>query len=239
MAKLLLVDDEEDALAWMTAALEARGHEVRAYSDARSALDGISAFAPDLILADVLMPEMDGLAFARHVRKRCAIPVVFVTITRRKADAVIAGGVGFVLKPATATELRAAVDRVLGEPARKNAVLVVDDDEDARAMYRSFLEERFEVFTSENGVEALKEMHAHPVDLAIVDVHMPVMNGAELVRAMRRDPALEKVPVVIQTTDRAALEAPLWGKLDVSQVMGKESFLDWLEGNMPAPTARR
>jgi CheY-like chemotaxis protein len=66
---------------------------------------------------------------------------------------------------------------------------------------------------------------------------MPVMNGAELIRAMRADPSLEKLPVVVQTNDRTALRAPVWGTLRVSEVLDKSNFLHWFDSHgseMPA-----
>jgi CheY-like chemotaxis protein len=232
MAKLLLLDDDEEALTWMTAALESRGHEVRAYSDARSALAGLSTFTPNLIVSDILLPEMDGLAFARVVR-RYGVPVMFVSIAKKEAEAVLAGAIGYVRKPATAEELRGAVERVLGRQGRRNTLLLVDDNEEVLFLYRTFLEPFFDILTAENGKVALAILKSQPVDLAIVDVHMPVMNGAELVRAMRADPELDRLPVVVQTSDRAALDAPIWSQLRVARVLKKESFVDWCEDALP------
>jgi CheY-like chemotaxis protein len=113
---------------------------------------------------------------------------------------------------------------------------VVDDEEDVRELYRSVLEQRFDVLTAKDGKEALDVLRARQADLAIVDVHMPVMNGAELIRAMRRDPSLEKLPVIVQTSDRTALRAPIWGTLHVSEVLDKANFLHWFDshvGEMP------
>lgn len=234
MAKLLLLDDEEEALTWMTAALQSRGHEVSCFTTARAALAGLSTSTPDLIVCDILMPEIDGLAFARIVRKRHGTPLMFVSIAKKEAEAVLAGGLGYVRKPASASELRDAVERVLGQRNQPSTILVVDDDPLIRDVYCSFLEPKFIVVTSENGREALDILKREHVDLAIVDVHMPVMNGVELIRAMRRDPALEHLPVVVQTSDRASLDAPVWGPLHVAQVMDKESFVDWCEDQMRA-----
>jgi CheY-like chemotaxis protein len=231
MAKLLLLDDDEDALAWMKAALESRGHEVKAFSSGRVALEAVSSFLPDLIVADIMMPELNGLAFARLVRKRPGVPLIFVSIAKKQAEAVLAGAVGYVQKPASAGELRAAVESALGK-RRESTILLVDDDVEILSLYRTFLEDSFLVLTAENGKEALDVLKAKPVDLAVVDVHMPVMNGAELIRAMRSDPALESVPVVVQTSDRAALDAPVWGALHVARVMAKENFVDWCEGRL-------
>jgi CheY-like chemotaxis protein len=229
MAKLLMLDDDEQALTWMRAALESRGHEVTTHTTARAALGALETSTPDLIVADILMPEIDGLAFARLVRSRGAVPLVFVSIATRQAEAVLAGAIGYVKKPASANDVRAAVQRVLGEGPRQNTVLVVDDDPDVRDLYRDFLEGRFVILEAANGQEALAILKTHRVDLAIVDVVMPVMNGLDLVRAMRADPSLESLPILVQTSDTSAIRAPVWGPLHVSHVMDKLAFGQWFE----------
>jgi CheY-like chemotaxis protein len=236
MAKLLMLDDDEQTLTWMRAALESRGHEVAVFTTARAALEALQTFRPDLIIADILMPEMDGLSFARLARRHAGVPLMFVSIAQKQAEAVVAGAVAYVRKPATPAEIRAAVERVLGEGARHNTLLVVDDDPDVRELYRALLGPHFVVRTAAHGEEALQVLRRERVDLAIVDVHMPVMNGAELVRAIRADPNLQSLPVIVQTTDRTALQAPLWGTLRVSQVLDKHGFLDWIEAQMGSVT---
>lgn len=232
MAKLLMLDDDARALTWMRAALESRGHEVAVFTTARSALAALRTFTPDLIVADILMPEIDGLAFARLARGRRGIPIMFISIAKKQAEAVLAGATGYVSKPASIEEIRAAVDRVLGEGARRNVILVVDDDTDILDLYAAFLEPRFVVLGATNGREALDVLQTQHVDLAIVDVNMPVMNGVELVRAIRADSVLESLPIVVQTSDRTALHAPVWAPLHVSQVMNKTAFVDWFEAQM-------
>jgi CheY-like chemotaxis protein len=232
MAKILMLDDDEEALTWMRAALESRGHEVTAYTSARSALEALEKSKPDLIVADILMPEIDGLAFARFVRRHRGVPVMFVSIATRQAEAVFAGALGYVKKPASANDIRSAVDRVLGERVRRNTILIVDDDPDVRDLYREFLEENFDVLTASNGREGLETLKTHRVDLALVDVLMPVMNGVDMVRAIRADPALESLPVIVQTSDLSALRAPVWRPLRVSHVLEKASFADWFEAQM-------
>jgi hypothetical protein len=54
----------------------------------------------------------------------------------------------------------------------------------------------------------------------------------DLVRAIRADPELESLPVIVQTSDRSALRAPVWRPLRVSHVMDKMSFVDWFESQM-------
>lgn len=229
MAKLLIVDDDPGTLAWMSSALEAAGHEVRTFDSAWPALVVTRAWSPDLILTDILMPDMDGFAFSRLVRAHERVPIVFVSVLQRQAEAVLRGVAGYVQKPVTAAELRAAVDHLLGASGAA-PILVVDDAADIRACYRLILEPRFEVREAENGLQALEVLSREPIALAIVDVHMPVMNGVELLRAMRADPRFATIPVVVQTSDQAAIRAPVWTHLHVAQTLLKDEFMSWLIG---------
>jgi CheY-like chemotaxis protein len=235
----MLLDDDKDTLAWVTAALESRGHTVVGYDSGQAALRALDTFTPDLIVVDIMMPELDGLAFARIARSHRDIPLIIVSIAKKQAEAVLAGAVGYVQKPASADEIRAAVTRVLGEGIRRNTILIVDDDEDTREICRGFLQRDFTVLTAEDGLDALRVLKDRRVDLAIIDVHMPNMNGAELLRAIRSDPAIDRLPVIVQTNDRAALRAPVWGTLHASQVLDKSQFLDWFESRIHATSTAK
>jgi CheY-like chemotaxis protein len=234
MAKLLLVDDDTPTLTWMSAALRSRGHEIASFTSPKAALAALPHLAPDLIIADILIPEMDGLVFARLVRRH-HVPVMFVSIAKKEAEAVLVGATGYVRKPASAPEIRAAVERILGSPKGRARILVADDDVLVLQLYEAYLASRFDVIAVENGAQALEALQRHSVDLAIVDVHMPVMNGAELIKAMRADPRWERTPVIVETTDSTALDAPLWSTLRVARVMDKTTFASWLDDILRTP----
>lgn len=84
-------------------------------------------------------------------------------------------------------------------------VMVVDDSAVMRAMVIKSLKlcgiELGEVFEAQNGVEALSKFATAWVDLALIDVNMPRMNGEELLNHMRDDPALEPLPVIVISTE--------------------------------------
>jgi CheY-like chemotaxis protein len=94
MAKLLVLDDEPETLEWMAAALTSVGHEVHLCSSGRQALAELGTWRPDLIVADILMPELDGLAFARLAHASGGPPVMFISIAMKQAAAVRTGAVG-------------------------------------------------------------------------------------------------------------------------------------------------
>ncbi|MDI3289857.1 response regulator [Polyangium sp. 15x6] len=226
MAKLLIVDDDDETRLWMATALADVGHEVRMSPSGRDAVKVVSTWRPDLAIVDVLMSEMDGFAVNRVLRSH-GIPTMFVTVVKREAEAILQGVSGYVEKPVTAGELRAVVERVLGG-ATGGAILLVEDDSFLRSVYRSVLEPKFQVLEAENGRDALSLLATHPVALVITDIHMPVMNGVELVRAIRSDARMRDLPVVVQSCDTSAVRSPIWSGLHVSRVMRKEDFIGWL-----------
>lgn len=226
MAKLLIIDDDNETRVWMASSLADVGHEVRTSASGQEALRVLASWTPDLVLLDVLMPEMDGFAVNRIVRSR-GIRTVFVTVVKREAEAILHGVSGYVEKPVTASELRAVVERVLGG-ATGGAILLVEDEETVRDIYRTVLEPGFQVLEARDGREALDILAAKKVALIITDIHMPVMNGVDLVRAIRSDPRIRDIPVLVQSCDSSAVRSPVWSGLHVARVMRKEDFMGWL-----------
>lgn len=80
-------------------------------------------------------------------------------------------------------------------------ILVVDDNADLLQMIRMLLEERggHEVILSAEGADGLAKAQANPPDLAIIDVMMPGMNGYELCRRLRQNPATAQIPIIVLT----------------------------------------
>ena len=79
-------------------------------------------------------------------------------------------------------------------------ILVVDDDPIHCEFARVYLSTpTASVETAQNGAEGLEKLRSEPFDLVVVDLEMPVMNGFQMIRAIRNDPALRHLPVVIVT----------------------------------------
>lgn len=77
-------------------------------------------------------------------------------------------------------------------------VLVADDELPTRELLRAILEgASHEVHTAENGAEALELLRRERFDLLIADVHMPVLGGVDTLKALRADPALRSIAVIV------------------------------------------
>ena len=82
MAKIMIVDDSQDSCESLARFLEAAGHEVKCVPNGREALTRVLTELPDVILLDLLMPEMDGPSFLEVVRSYLrlqTLPVVVLT----------------------------------------------------------------------------------------------------------------------------------------------------------------
>ncbi len=113
--RVLIVDDEIAFAAVMREVLDAFGLDVNVAHNARDALRRIRHMPPDLLLIDVMMPEVDGLSLIRRIQKEPAwlqIPIVVISARSEKGDrneAMFAGADGFLGKPFTSEELRTAL----------------------------------------------------------------------------------------------------------------------------------
>ena len=126
--KVLIVDDEPDLATTCARLLRRMGHVPLVSASGRHALELIEAEHPDLILTDLRLPAVDGLAVLRHARQGARkIPVILITAYASEASrrqALEEGAAAYLPKPFTAAALGAAVERALTanlERARERA----------------------------------------------------------------------------------------------------------------------
>lgn len=111
MARIVAIDDEQAILDVLERILKRDGHDVLGLTDPARALE-LDLARVDLILCDVMMPDIDGFELVRELRPRFDGPIVFLTAKVAEEDAVTGYGLGaddYVRKPFGASELRAKV----------------------------------------------------------------------------------------------------------------------------------
>src|SRR4030043_282869 len=115
-ATILVVDDERNIVHLTRLYLAKEGFEVETAYDGRQALEKAQSHHPDLIVLDVMMPEMDGFEVCRELRKTSNVPIIILTARTDDVDKVVGlelGADDYVTKPFNPRELVARVNAVL------------------------------------------------------------------------------------------------------------------------------
>ena len=136
MARILIVEDEEKIARFVTLELEPEGYQVEHAADGRTAVDLALERDYDLILLDVLLPQLNGMEVLRRVRKHKDVPVIMVTARDAVMDKVAgldAGADDYLTKPFLMQELLLRVQHLLQRAYRtelsrtKAAILQLGD----------------------------------------------------------------------------------------------------------------
>jgi two-component system, OmpR family, KDP operon response regulator KdpE len=124
--RLLVVDDEPDITRVLGTFLGTQGYSVRTVDDGAAALKVMSEWSPDLIITDLSMPNMGGIAFCREVRKSSSVPIVVLSVREEestKVEALNSGADDYVTKPFGMDELLAGVRAALRRSGQSNHLM--------------------------------------------------------------------------------------------------------------------
>ena len=143
MAKITLVDDDENIVTSVSMALESGGHTVSAYYDGAAGLAALEKDAPDLAILDVKMPRMDGMEVLRRLRRTSDMPVIILTSKDEEIDEILGFNLGaddYMHKPFSQRLLIEWVKAVLRRAgADAEEALATPGDASARALKRGKL----------------------------------------------------------------------------------------------------
>jgi phosphate regulon transcriptional regulator PhoB len=118
-AKIVVIEDEDDILEVIAYNLKREGYEVITSTSGEDGLDKIARSAPNLVVLDLMLPEIDGLEICRKLKSdpvTRSIPVIMVTAKGEESDVVLGLGVGaddYITKPFSPRELVARVKAIL------------------------------------------------------------------------------------------------------------------------------
>jgi CheY-like chemotaxis protein len=210
---ILIIDDSPLNLKLARIILEGQGYVVGTATGGNEALSRVSTFKPQLVLMDVQMPDIDGLEVTRRIKANPDtrdIIVVALTSYAMKRDeekARSAGCDGYITKPFDSQKLLLQIRQYLDtrplrelQCPRKRVVLVAEDDPVDRKMLCVALEEAgFTTVATEDGAEAMEKALLTTPDLIVSDILMPRLDGFTLCRAVRNEPSLASVPILLRT----------------------------------------
>jgi PAS domain S-box-containing protein len=213
VSRVLLVEDNPIMCRFVCAALNADDVLVTEAHTGAQALGLWAAGASDLVVQDTMLPDIDGFDLVARLRRLPGggdVPILALSGLLSESEEARISAVGFsdvITKPLEVSRLRQVVRAHLPRmdvmPPRFGGgrrVLVVDDDA-IQAKLISFRLSRlgFETLSARDGIQALRMAHDSPPDAIVSDIMMPVLDGFGLCAAVRRDPELSSIPLVLMT----------------------------------------
>lgn len=209
--KILVIEDNEQNRILMRQILKSRGYEVLEAVDGAAGLEMAKKHMPDLILLDLQMPVMGGFAVIRELRETpelSKLKVIAVTSFAMKGDrekALEAGFDDYVTKPIDTRQFVELVKNFLpGEnnanTLKKPVILCVDDKPENLKLLENILAPRgYEVVSAASGEEALRKIKTLTIDLVLLDLMMPEMDGLQVSRKIKGNKKYRKIPIVMLT----------------------------------------
>jgi signal transduction histidine kinase/DNA-binding response OmpR family regulator len=204
---ILVIDDDPGVGELMKRFLAREGYRIEVAGDGIEGLRLAGELQPTVITLDVMMPLMDGWSVLTQLRadpKMHEIPVVICSMIDDKNTGYGLGATEYLMKPLNRTQVVRLMKRLTQSAG---LLLLVEDDQDLRLVMRRTLEQDgWTISEAENGAEALEKVkNLHP-DLVLLDLNMPVMNGFEVIRALRELGPAGQVPVLVVTGNELSKE---------------------------------
>jgi two-component system response regulator HydG len=177
-ANILVVDDNKDLLNTFALILKRKGFIVETAEDGLLAIEKFKNSHFDLVLMDVVMPNMNGIDALHKMREIDTKAKVILLTAYCEEDqlkkVVSEGAYRALYKPVNIAKLMELIGEVTGDPS----ILVVDDDADFRHSMARMLEvQGYKVSTADSGLEAISLAKQRKFNIAFVDIKMSVMDG--------------------------------------------------------------
>jgi DNA-binding response OmpR family regulator len=223
--KILFVDDDLDFSEANKIILEQAGYEVILVQDGKKGLASVKKESPDLIVLDVMLPDINGFSVCRELKENpnySSIPIILLTAIgattesyvdniakEHKADCCFT-------KPVDSKKMIGAINDLLAKtkpkPKEERArvkILLVDDDLDFLEATKQILTaNKYDVITAKNGDEGIAKAKYERPDLILLDVIMPGKDGFTVCYELRKIAQTRPIPIVMLTAVGQQLTKP-------------------------------
>ncbi len=201
--RILVVDDDPRLRELLRQQLEESGFEVREASNGLEAIAEIKRDRPDLVILDVMMPELTGFDVAAMLRNDPAtqdLPIIILSIIEDKDRGYRLGVDGYLTKPADPDQLLTEIRTQLSQVRSPSRVLVVDESAPTAAAVQQVLQAKgFQVVASCSGDDCLEMARDVGPDLIVVTSQFAGCN--EVIRALRFENGLENIFVLMMVDE--------------------------------------
>ncbi len=228
--RALVIEQSDSAAELIIDQLATAGYVVQHIATAQEALSVLQGEPPDLIVLDVLLPDMDGWELLAQVKRMdpafVKVPVVIVSVVDERARGFSLGMANVLQKPITRDGLMAILAGLGLTRKRASAtVLAIDDDPKAVELVAACLAgANYRMLRAYGGREGVEVCRREIPDLVVLDLLMPDMNGFDVIAALAARSETASIPIVVVTgkslssDDRRLLQ----GRLGAAEKQGEK-----------------
>ena len=248
MQTALSIEDSEIAAATITRYLRELGIETEIYDHGAGAAERAVQLKPDIIILDILLPDISGWDVLDQLRadpRTRDIPVVVVSVMDVSNDIQTRDVSDYLVKPISRLDLQRALrhaspdrreeslqsvfavfpkvieetEEIINPDAKATILLVEDSEPNITTVYDFLTKEGYQILVARNGRLALDKLERLLPDLILMDIQMPEMGGFEAIQRVRANPRTAGIPIIALT----ALAMP--GDREACLTAGASSYL--------------
>ncbi len=191
---ILVVDDEKHIRDLLKQELSESGYIVREASNGKEAIDSVRKELPDLIILDVMMPEMNGFDVAAVLKNdplTMDVPILILSIIQDKERGYRLGVDRYLTKPIDTEKLFSEIGSLLEQGKSKRKVMIVDEDASTARTLAEVLQTRGYSVVESNGTELLQKAIESKPDIIILN--SVLSKDREMIKTIRFEKGLENV----------------------------------------------
>jgi len=204
--QVLIIDDEADARVLLAQTIEELGMDTLCAENGRRGLSLARQYLPDLILLDLMMPEMSGwevLAELKAHEQTASIPVIVVSIVARDYSKELTQAAALIDKPAGRDDLLQAINRELNWPTGR--VLLISTDPRLQQIFATPQARAIELIVRPDLTDLETLLHQHQPRLVLVDVRGPATENLRVLELLHDHIQKEQLSVVLMAENELAL----------------------------------
>jgi DNA-binding response OmpR family regulator len=198
--RILVIDDDLTLRTLLSNKFVEHDYAVETAVDGIDGLQRYQVFHPDVIILDIMMPNMDGYTFVEEFERIADVkttPIIILSSQESLQDIFKMRGINdYIVKPFRMEDLLRKIAKRM--KAKHKKILIVDDQNGVLEM----LQERlcvsgYEVITAQNGLDGLEKARRERPDLMVVDVMVPKLDGYTLCRMLKFDEKYRRMSIVL------------------------------------------